>query len=104
MDTDDLRWVDVAASSELAKGSAKVFAIGARKVAVVHHDGNYSAFKDQCPHLNLPLAESGCVSDSSISCPHHGWVFDLASGEGPHGSCLRTYPVRIDGDRITVGV
>jgi nitrite reductase/ring-hydroxylating ferredoxin subunit len=39
-----------------------------------------------------------------ISCPWHGWPFELATGMGPEGECVPTYPVRIADGWVEIGL
>jgi nitrite reductase/ring-hydroxylating ferredoxin subunit len=48
----------------------------------------------QCPHSSFPLSNGtpfdiedfGIVLSAGISCPKHGWSFDLFSGQGDRGT------------------
>ncbi|MHC5067339.1 MAG: Rieske 2Fe-2S domain-containing protein [Planctomycetota bacterium] len=103
-DDDDLRWKDVGTSADWAElNSCRTVAIGARRLAVFRTEQGWFAIKDRCPHNGLPLAD-GPVHDGCVSCPYHGWTFDLASGCGPNDSRVATYPVRINGKRVEIGV
>ena len=61
------------------------------------------AMQGRCPHAAGPLHD-GEVEGTILTCPWHGWTFDLRTGvcdEDP-GLTLTRYPVRIDGDDIVV--
>jgi nitrite reductase/ring-hydroxylating ferredoxin subunit len=75
--------------------------IGRKRVVVVKIDGEVKAFDGMCPHLGGPL-ERGDLVGSIVTCPLHGWRFDLAAqGKETHGlPCVSTYPVRQDGDNL----
>ena len=90
---DDLRWEPVAKAADIAEGESHVVAIGARRIALYHHAGTFYALKDMCPHAGLPISD-GPISDGTVTCPYHGWTFDLATGNGPAGTQVATYPVR----------
>jgi nitrite reductase/ring-hydroxylating ferredoxin subunit/Fe-S cluster biogenesis protein NfuA len=60
-------------------------------------------FNDSCAHLGLPIS-AGTIADGHITCPHHGFKYDLASGEcitAPEVQ-LRPVPVRMTGTRVEV--
>ena len=48
----------------------------------------------QCPHSSFPLSDGtlfdiedfGIVFSAGITCPKHGWSFDLVSGHGDRGN------------------
>jgi nitrite reductase (NADH) small subunit len=54
-------------------------AVGGRRLAVFHLPEGFVALDAVCPHEGGPLSD-GIVADSCVSCPLHGWRFDLRSG------------------------
>jgi nitrite reductase (NADH) small subunit len=55
--------------------------VAGRRVAVFRTPDGYHAIAAACPHKGGPLAD-GLVADSCVTCPLHGWRFDLRSGAG----------------------
>ena len=53
--------------------------IGERIVAVFRHEGKWFAIDAMCSHQGGPLAE-GVIQDGCVTCPWHGWQYDLATG------------------------
>ncbi|HLK39840.1 MAG TPA: Rieske 2Fe-2S domain-containing protein [Polyangiaceae bacterium] len=72
-------------------------------VAIV--DGAPCAIEDACNHAGASLSE-GDREGACVSCPMHGYVFDLRTGRLvlPLGLCddQRCYVARFDGDRVLV--
>lgn len=99
----DLRWVAVGRSADWVEDIPRPVAIGVRRILVLRHQDRWYACKDSCPHAGLPLA-NGAVHAGTLICRHHAWTFDLASGRGPGDSCLRSYPVRLSGEQVEIGV
>lgn len=64
-------------------------------------DGAWSAFGNDCPHEECPLAE-GDLEGDRIVCYCHGSTFDLRTGavlEGPAEDPLTMFEVRVvEGD------
>lgn len=62
------------------------------------------ALEDSCPHAGASIA-GGKVEGGTVRCPAHGMRFDLATGGMPGNPDfrVRTYPVAITGDVVTVG-
>jgi nitrite reductase/ring-hydroxylating ferredoxin subunit len=56
-----------------------------------------------CPHEDVGLVD-GELADGVLTCPGHGYRFDLASGRCEHdaGLILRRYPVTVVGDEVWV--
>jgi nitrite reductase (NADH) small subunit len=79
-------------------GWAAVFRTGEDKVF---------ALMDRCPHKQGPLS-SGIVHGNSVTCPLHGFVIDLATGE-PTGAdkgtgCTPTLPIKRVEGRVLIRV
>ncbi len=63
----------------------------------------YAMDKHSRPHSGASLAD-GELRDVLVTCPLHGWQYDLTTGCCTHirDECLRTLPVTIEGDEIFV--
>lgn len=64
------------------------------------------AVDDMCTHEDASLSK-GSLHGDCVKCPLHGSRFRLADGEAldePAEEALTTYPVKIDGDAIFVGL
>ena len=67
-------------------------------------DGEFYAIDDLCTHGEVSLSE-GEVDGCFIECWAHGSRFDVRTGEPdelPAIIPVKTYPVRIDGERVLV--
>ena len=73
------RFEKVARSNELKPGECKVVQAGGREIALINIDGQFSALDNICPHQGGPLGE-GMVEGETITCPWHGWTFDIKTG------------------------
>lgn len=98
-------FVKVATKSELALGTAKKIEIEGKEIALFNVDGNFLAIDDTCPHRGGPLSE-GFVETGVLTCPWHGWQFQLETGEcitNP-SVCQTKYPVKVEGEDILISV
>jgi nitrite reductase/ring-hydroxylating ferredoxin subunit len=74
-------------------------------VVIAGLDGQWYAVADSCTHAGCPLSEEADLEDGVIVCNCHGSEFDLRTGEvlrGPADEPVRTYPVRVAGDRLEI--
>jgi len=93
--------VAVAKLDELPPGKSLAVSCHGEEVALFNIDGEVFACSNRCPHAGGPLRDS-LIAGTVISCPWHGWRFDLAAGpDAPKDGVLR-YPVAIQGDDIVV--
>ena len=69
-------------------------------------DNTFYASDGLCTHERALLAD-GLVMDHIIECPKHNGRFDYRTGEAksaPVRVNLRTYPVRVDGDTVSIDI
>jgi nitrite reductase (NADH) small subunit len=67
--------------------------VGGRRIAVFRTPEGFRAIEGACPHAGGPLAD-GIVADRCVTCPLHGWRFDLDTGEARNADArVRTYDV-----------
>jgi nitrite reductase (NADH) small subunit len=93
--------IKIAEVSELPEGTGKVVTASTRVLALFNVGGSFHAVDNTCPHRGGPLGE-GELSGSVVTCPWHGWQFDVRSGENPRnpGASARRVPLEIQGNEI----
>lgn len=94
----------VAATGDIPEGRGKAFLVGGTPVAVFNSGGTFYAMHAVCPHAEGPMAE-GYLEGTTVSCPWHGWQFDLETGARVQDPSMRVacFPVKVEGDGIYVG-
>ncbi|MCX7018372.1 MAG: nitrite reductase small subunit NirD [bacterium] len=98
-------FVSAAKMDEIEPGSGKSVSVRGVKIAVFNVNGQYFALQDTCPHRGGPLGE-GTADESAVSCPWHGWEFDLATGQcvTMAGEQVKTYKVRAENGGVYVAM
>jgi nitrite reductase (NADH) small subunit len=94
--------IDISALDDIPRQGARVVKTHAGCVAIFRTaDDQVFAMDDRCPHNGGPLSE-GIVHGTSVTCPLHAWVFDLATGQaqGADEGAVQTYPARVEGGRV----
>jgi nitrite reductase/ring-hydroxylating ferredoxin subunit len=105
-ESDMPRFVTVVTTDELAPGTAKQVQVDGKTLAVFNLDGTYYAIDDTCTHRGGPLSE-GTLEGGQVTCPWHGAVFDITSGEvvGPPARMgVARYTVRVQGKNVEVEI
>jgi 3-phenylpropionate/trans-cinnamate dioxygenase ferredoxin subunit len=90
--------------AELETGKPVKLEKAGRTICVTRVGDEVFAIDDTCSHSDASLAE-GEVTDFKIECWLHGAEFDLRTGEAltpPAVAPVKTYPVIVDGDSVTV--
>ncbi len=95
----------VAGVNEIPPGTGKEVMAGEQVVALFNVDGTFHALDGICPHAGGPLGE-GTLRGSIITCPWHGWQFDVTDGHNCLNPkiCHTGFAVRVDGSDILVEV
>jgi len=72
-------------------------------VLVTRVDGELYAVPGVCPHEDVELGD-GELTGTTVTCPGHGYMFDLHTGRCRHdpGLELRRYPITLVGDEVWV--
>ena len=116
-----LKTIDIGAVDDFEAGRARRVEAGGRALSVVRGDERFYALRDICPHQGAPLS-AGKVGGTAmpcrpgeeisygrlgeiITCPWHGWQFDLATGRAliePDRIRVRAYPVSVIAGRVVV--
>lgn len=66
------------------------------EIALFKKGSEILALENTCPHQGGPLGE-GTIEDGCVTCPWHGWQFDLTTGlcQNMPGEDVRTIPVEV---------
>ncbi|MFT4622810.1 MAG: nitrite reductase (NADH) small subunit [Myxococcota bacterium] len=98
-------WLNALGTTELAPGEVTEVIVGGRAVAIANVGGVFHAVSDTCPHAGGPLGE-GFLDGSTLTCPLHGWTFDVGTGEChiDPDERLERFGVEVRGDRVFVEV
>ena len=75
-------WIKVAETGDLHPGECKTVSVGERELALFNIAGQFYATDNVCPHRGGPLGE-GTLEGSLVTCPWHGWRFDVSTGQNP---------------------
>lgn len=72
-----------------------------RQIALFNINGSFYALENVCPHMGGPLGD-GEIEDSMVTCPWHGWQFDIKTGLciNVPGDDASTVAIEIKGDEI----
>lgn len=95
-------WLQVGTLDGIPRQGARVVATARGDVALFRTlDDRVFALDDRCPHKGGPLSQ-GLVHGHNVTCPLHGWVFGLESGEAqaPDKGCVHRIPVRVQDGRV----
>ncbi|MEW9614429.1 MocE family 2Fe-2S type ferredoxin [Shinella sp. S4-D37] len=100
-------WIEVCAADEIDEEDVIRFDHAGRTFAIYRSpEDTYHATDGLCTHEKIHLAD-GLVMDHIIECPKHNGRFDYKTGEAkgaPVCIDLRTYPVKVEGGTVFIGL
>jgi nitrite reductase/ring-hydroxylating ferredoxin subunit len=97
------RWIEVALASDCPPGGSREVVAEDQLLALFNVAGSFFALDGVCPHQGGPLGKgvlAGCV----VTCPWHGWQFDVTSGQHQFAPTVRQpcYAARVEEGRVFV--
>ncbi|WP_439589152.1 non-heme iron oxygenase ferredoxin subunit [Hydrogenophaga sp.] len=99
-------WIQIASADKLTEGSMLEVSCNDRTYCLYRVEGNIYATDAQCTHGNASLSDGFIIGDE-VECPFHQGLFHIPTGRATGAPCtedLRTYPVRVEGDVVSVQV
>lgn len=93
----------IAGPNEIAEGGTKIVTVEGRSIGVFRIKNQYFAIANQCLHRGGPLGE-GEVRNYEVTCPWHGWRFNLSDGSFALIPTLKvkTYVVQENADGVFI--
>ena len=78
---------------------------GDRQMCVVKMEEGFYAMSNNCPHAGVQLHMGACNKKGVLTCPAHGYKFDVHSGRSADGSgyMLKTFRIREENGEYFVG-
>ncbi|UPV76439.1 Rieske (2Fe-2S) protein (plasmid) [Halorussus limi] len=98
--TTEASFVRVADADELRDEGRTVARADGRAIALFHHEGEFRAVDNRCPHMGFPLAD-GTVDDGILTCHWHHARFELSCGDtfDPWADDVQSFPTEVrDGE------
>ena len=97
--------VKIAAVDDIPEGSGKTMQVGDKAIAIFNIKGEFYAIDNACLHRGGSLGD-GFIDGSTVTCPLHGWQFDVATGQGvmPPSPGVKSYNIEVRSDDIFVEV
>ncbi|MBI2148144.1 Rieske (2Fe-2S) protein [Candidatus Woesearchaeota archaeon] len=99
-----MNFIEAASLSELRELKRKLVIIDKNRIALFFLDGKVYAISAVCPHKSGSLDE-GYLDEEEIICPSHAFMFNVKTGFclNHPGYSVRSYEVKIEGEKIFIG-
>ncbi|MEI8033471.1 MAG: Rieske 2Fe-2S domain-containing protein [Chlorobiaceae bacterium] len=103
-----MKFIPLLSVAELPENSHRTVSAGVRSIALFHYDGTITALDHACIHKGADLGQGTVRSladgERYVTCPWHGWQYNLKTGKAPEDYPDRQalYEVRVEDGMILV--
>ena len=97
-------FVTVARVEEVAPGTVAAVEAGGEPIALANVEGRFYAMQGACLHLGGPLGEGRLDAENYLTCPWHGWKYNVETGKNDFDLAIqnRTYEVKVEDGEVKV--
>ncbi len=71
---------------EVKSGRGKKVVIDGEEIALFTVDGKICAVSNMCPHQKFQKLHDGMFENGVVTCPMHGWSYDVRTGVSTNAS------------------
>lgn len=90
--TDQPQEIDLGMADALANKLPLTIELEGRPVNIVKINDRFHAYAAECPHMLAPLSDVPVDQEGCITCPWHGYRFDIRTGDVTNGKDLSLTP------------
>jgi nitrite reductase (NADH) small subunit len=100
-----MSFVRAAKTTEIALGQIREIRLEGTTIALANVAGQFHAINNTCLHRGGPLGQ-GSLQGNVVTCPWHGWSFDVTSGKVAHSQTagIACYLVEVRGEDLYVDI
>ncbi len=99
-------FVNAASKKDLQPGNVVGVEVSGKEIFIANVGGMFYAIGNRCTHMGCMLSD-GTLNGESVTCPCHGSVFDVKTGNVVKGPARKPEPMfqlKVEGDQILVNV
>ena len=100
------KWVKLCTAAEAPLDEhVGEFTVDGVDVCLAHHDGEFFAIGNWCPHKKASLG-LGWIEGNTVVCPKHAWAIDCRSGivEKPEKGRVSTYRTQLRNGDVFINI
>lgn len=93
--------IKVAQFQKLKEGKGSRVCVNNEEIALFKVERKVFAVGNVCPHQHFSKLHEGMLEGKILTCPMHGWSYDLESGKAVNADGkLKTFAVEVCGDDV----
>lgn len=95
--------VHVGRKDGMRQGVAATFSADGEQGVLFRMGDEFFAVRNRCPHQQFEKLHEGQVEGTTVTCPMHGWKFDLRTGASVNASGrLKVWKTEVRGNDVLV--
>ncbi len=96
---------EVANIDEVKEGRGNRVVVDGEEIALFKVDGQVCAIFNVCPHQKFSKLHEGVVENGIVTCPMHGWAYDIKTGISVNASGrVKTFAVEVKNGKVFVKI
>jgi nitrite reductase/ring-hydroxylating ferredoxin subunit len=98
-------FVKVARLAEIHERRGMLVTVDGEEIALFKCDGEVHAISNVCAHQHFSMLHKGEVDGCIVTCPMHGWKYDMRTGKGTTGDGrVARFRVRTVGEAVMIEI
>jgi nitrite reductase (NADH) small subunit len=88
---------------EITSARPKRLSLGSYEIVLFRKDNEIFAIENLCPHQLMSVFHQSTLDGYTLTCPMHGWSFDVRSGKAVAGSGrIKKFEVEARGKEVWI--
>ncbi len=100
------KFVSVARVEDVPAGTVACVEAEGEEISLANVGGRFYALQKACLHLEGPTCEGRIERERYLTCPWHGWRYDVETGKNDFDLAIetRTFEVRVENGEVQVAM
>lgn len=95
----------VIAVQKLHEHRGTLVTVDGKDIALFRRRDTVCAISNVCAHQHFSMLHQGPVKEFEVTCPMHGWTYDIRTGKSTTGQGnVAVYPVKVTGNDVFVEI
>ena len=95
----------VAHIDDIGSGRGKRIKVEGEEIVLFKIEDGICAVSNHCPHQHFHMLHEGEFKDGIVTCPMHGWAYDVRTGMSTNASGrLKTFSVDVRDKKVFVKI
>lgn len=95
--------IAVCPENEVTERRGKKVIVNGESIVLFRIEKSIYAIANTCPHQHFQLLHEGLFENGIVTCPMHGWSYDVKTGVSTNASGrVKTFPVEVINGKVFI--